>query len=322
VVKFRVKAVACALFLLQAASPALADTWPARPIKFIVPFAAGGSTDIAARVLAEGVRPLLGQAVVIENRPGAGGNIGANAAAKSDPDGYTFLMGNSTLVTNMSLYKNLPYDFVQDLAPVSLIAYTPNVLVVGPGVPAGNLAEFIALVKRGTPAVNYGSGGIGSSQHLSAALFNTMVGGTMVHVPYKGGAPATADLLAGQVQAIFAPLIEVLSHIKSGKLRPLGITTKKRSPLLPDVPAIGEILPGYEVAGWNAFLAPAGTPADIVNKMNEVIVRALNQPEINRRLDEQGSEPAVSTPAEFKQFIAVEVGKWRELVRISGAKVD
>jgi len=317
-----IKAIGCAVLLAQAAFPAFADTWPSRPIKLVVPYPPGGSTDVTARVIAESLRPLLGQPVIIDNRPGAGGNIGAEAVAKSAPDGYTFLMATSTHVTNMSLYKNLPYDFVQDLAPVSQTAFIPNVLVVGTNLPVGNLAEFIAYVKSGKYPVNYGTAGNGSSQHLSSALFNSMVQGNMVHVPYKGGAPATADLLAGQIQAYFGPLVEVLPHIRGGKVKALGITTKKRSPVLPDVPTIAEALPGYEVALWNAILAPAKTPADIVNKLNEAIVKVLNQADVKARFAEQGSEPVGSSPAEFKQFIAAEVGKWKELVRISGAKIE
>jgi len=200
-----IQVIGCALLLAQAAFPAFADTWPSRPIKLVVPYPPGGSTDVTARVIADSLRPLLGQTVVIDNRPGAGGNIGAEAVAKSAPDGYTFLMATSTHVTNMSLYRNLPYDFVQDLAPVAQTAFIPNVLVVGTNLPVGNLAEFIAYVKSGRYPVNYGTAGNGSSQHLSSALFNSMVAGNMVHVPYKGGAPATADLLAGQIQAYFRP---------------------------------------------------------------------------------------------------------------------
>jgi len=320
--KNAIKAFGCALLLLHAAFPACADTWPSKPIKLVVPYPPGGSTDVTARVIADGLRPLLGQSVVIDNRPGAGGNIGAEAVAKSAPDGYTFLMATSTHVTNMSLYKNLPYDFVQDMAPVAQTAFIPNVLVVRADLPVGNLAEFIDHVKSGKVPVNYGTAGNGSSQHLSSALFNSMVQGKMVHVPYKGGAPATADLLAGQIQCYFGPLVEVLPHIRGGKVKALGITTKKRSPLLPDVPAIGEVLPGYEVALWNGILAPAKTPADIVSSLNEAIVKVLNQPEVKARLAEQGSEPVGNTPAEFRQFIAGEVGKWKELVRISGAKIE
>lgn len=320
--KNAIKAIGCALLLVLAAFPVFADTWPSRPIKLVVPYPPGGSTDVTARVIAENLRPVLGQTVVIDNRPGAGGNIGAEAVAKSAPDGYILLMATSTHVTNMSLYKNLPYDFVQDLTPVSQITFIPNVLVVGNNLPASNLAEFIAYVKSGKYAVNYGTAGNGSSQHLSSALFNSMVAGNMVHVPYKGGAPATADLLAGQIQAYFGPLVEVLTHIRGGKVKALGITTKKRSPLLPEVPTIAEALPGYEVALWNAILAPAKTPVEIVNKLNEAIVKVLNLPEVKARLAEQGSEPVGNSPTEFKQFIAAEVDKWRSLVAISGARIE
>jgi tripartite-type tricarboxylate transporter receptor subunit TctC len=301
---------------------ALAEPWPTKPIRLVVPYPPGGSTDITARVVADNLRPLLGQPVVIDNRPGAAGNIGAEAVAKSAPDGYTLLMATSTHATNPSLYKSLPYDFVKDLAPVSQVTFIPNLLVVGPKVPAASLAEFIAYAKGTANPVTYGSAGNGSSQHLSGALFNSMVSGSMVHVPYKGGAPATADLLAGQIQAVFAPLVEVISHVKAGKLTALGITTRKRSPLLPDVPAISEALPGYEVALWNGILAPARTPAEIVTRLNEAIVRVLPQPDVKGRLAEQGSEPVGSAPGDFRQFIEAETEKWRTLVRISGARAE
>ena len=231
-------AIGGVLLLAQAAFPA--DTWPSRPIKFVVPFSPGGSTDITARVLAEGLRPVLGQTVLVDNRPGASGNIAGDAVAKSAPDGYTFLVSSATLVVNISLYKNLPYDFVQDLTPVSQTHFSTNVLVVSPNVPVANLAEFIAYVKSGQNTVNYGTAGHGSSQHLAAALFNNMVAGNMVHVTYKGGAPATTALLGGEIQVIFAPLIEVLPHIRAGTIKALGVCGKKRSPLVPGVPMISE----------------------------------------------------------------------------------
>jgi tripartite-type tricarboxylate transporter receptor subunit TctC len=317
------QAVGCAVLLcLQAFVPAAAQSWPAKPIKLIVPYPPGGSTDVTARLVADNLRPLLGQTVVIENKPGAGANIGADFVAKSPPDGYTFLMATSTHATNPSLYKDLPYDFVRDLAPVAQTAFIPNVLVVTQNIPVANLAEFISYVRDPKNTVNYGSAGNGSSQHLSAALFNSMAGGHMVHVPYKGGAPATADLIGGQIQVYFGPLVEVISHIKGGKIKALGITTRKRSPLLPEVPTIGELLPGYEVALWNGILAPAKTPPDIVNKLNQAIVKVLDQPDIKTRLAEQGSEPAGNSPDEFRRFIAAEVEKWKTLVKISGAKIE
>ena len=308
--------------LLLAHAAFSADTWPSRPIKFVVPFSPGGSTDITARVLADGLRPLLGQPVLIDNRPGASGNIAGDAVAKSTPDGYTFLVSSATLVVNMSLYKNLPYDFVQDLAPVSQTHFSTNVLVVNPNVPVANLAEFIAYVKSGQNKVNYGTAGHGSSQHLAAALFNNMVTGNMVHVTYKGGAPATTALLGGEVQTIFAPLIEVLPHIRAGTIKALGVCGSKRSSLVPGVPMISEFLPGYEMTSWNGILAPAKTPADIVNKLSEAIVKVLNQPSVKAHFAEADKEPVGSSPAEFKQFIASEVERLRMQVRISGAKVE
>ena len=314
-------AIGGVLLLAQAAFPVFADTWPSRPIKLVVPFSPGGSTDITARVLADGLRPVLGQTVLVENRPGASGNIAGDAVAKSAPDGYTFLVSSATLVVNISLYKNLPYDYVQDLAPVSQTHFSTNVLVVGPSLPVANLAEFIAYVKSGKP-VNYGTAGLGSSQHLAAALFNNMVAGNMVHVPYKGGAPATTALLGGEIQAIFAPLIEVLPHIRAGTIKVLGVCGKKPSPLVPGVPMISDLLPGYEMTSWNGILAPAKTPADIVNKLSEAIVKVLNQPSVKAHFAEADKEQVGSSPAEFKQFIATEVERLRMQVRISGAKVD
>ena len=313
-------AIGGVLLLAQAAFPA--DAWPSRPIKFVIPFSPGGSTDITARVIAESLRPLLGQTVLIENRAGAGGNIAGDAVAKAAPDGYTFLVSSASLVVNMSLYKNLTYDFVQDLAPVSQTHFSTNVLVVSPNVPVANLAEFIAYVKSGQNTVNYGTAGHGTSQHLAAALFNNMVAGNMVHVAYKGGAPATTALLGGEIQAIFAPLIEVLPHIRAGTLKVLGVCGKKRSPLVPGAPTIGELVPGYEMTSWNGIFAPAKTPVEIVNKLSEAIAKVLTQPGVRTHFAEADKEPVGSSPAEFRQFIATEVERLRMQVRISGAKVE
>lgn len=315
-------AIGCALLMMQAALPALAQTWPSRPIKLVVPFSPGGSTDLTARVIAENLRPLLGQTVLIENRPGAAGTIAGDAVAKSAPNGYTFLVASATLVANMSLYKNLPYDFVVDLTPVTQTHSSTNVLVVNPKVPVNTLPEFIAYVKSGKYPVNYGTAGHGSSQHLAGALFNHMVGGNMVQVPYKGGAPAVTDLIGGAIETVFAPLIEALPFIKSGQIKPLGVCGLKRSPLLPAVPPISDLLPGYQSTSWGGILAPAKTPPDIVNKLNEAIVKVLSQPNVKTHFAEADKEPVGSSPAEFKQFIATEVERLRMQVRISGAKVD
>jgi tripartite-type tricarboxylate transporter receptor subunit TctC len=288
----------------------------------MVPYTPGGSTDVTARLVAEQLRILLGQPLIIENRGGAGANIGAAAAAKADPDGYNFLMATSTHATNVSLYKSLSYDFVRDFTPVSQTAFIPNVLVVTKQVPAKNLSEFIGLVKSGSHELVYGSSGYGSASHLSGALFNSMIQGNILHVPYKGGNLAVQDLIAGQIQVYFGPLVEVLEFIRSGHVRALGITTRSRSPLLPDVPAIAEVLPGYEVALWNGFVAPAQTSPEVVAKMSAAIATVIADPAIRAKLLEQGSEPASKTPAEFSRFIAEEVAKWRELVKLSGARVE
>jgi len=316
----------CGAWLLLHGTLAIsADAWPANPLKLVVTFAPGGATDVTARLIAEKMRADLGRTVVVDNRPGAGGNVGADFAAKAPADGYTLLMATSSHVTNRSLYKSLPYDFVQDLSPVSRVAFVPNMLVVNPATNrSATLAEFIKQVKdpNNKTRLNYGTGGSGTSQHLSTALFTSMVGVDMEHVPYKGGAPAVTALLSDQVQVVFAPLVEVLSFIESGKLKGLGVTTRQRSSRYPDIPAIGEQLPGYEVALWNGILVPVNTPADIIAKLNSAIVKALAQPDMKQRLAEQGSDPAPTTPAEFRQFIASEVGKWAKLVQISGAKAE
>ena len=315
-------AVAVALVLLPVAGRAQ-TAWPAKPIKILVGFAAGGSTDVTARIIGQALSERLGQPVVIENRAGAGGNIAADAAAKADPDGYTLLMATSTtFATNPNLYKTLPFDVQKDFEPITLTAFIPNLLVVNPTVPANNVPEFIAYLKANPAKLNFGSAGNGSSQHLAGELFNSLGDVRMVHVAYRGGAPAVNDLLGGQVQVVFAPLVEVLQHVRADKLRALGITTVKRSALLPDVPPIAETLRGYEVTLWNGLLAPAKTPPDIVEKIYLAARDALRSDALKAKLAEQGSEPVGDTPAEFKAFIASELVKWRKLVEISGASVQ
>ena len=303
-------------------SAAAGTAWPAGPIRLVVPFAPGGSTDISARVFAENLRPLLGQTIVVDNRPGAAGSIAGDIVAKAAPNGYTILMASATLVANMSLYKNLPYNFLTDLAPVVQTYNSNNVLVVNQKVPVNNLAEFIAYVKSGKNTVNYGSAGHGSSQHLAAALFNHMVGGNMVHVPYKGGAPATIDLVGGSIQTIFSPLIEALPHINAGTIKALGVCGTKRSPLLPKAPPISDLLPGYASSSWSGIFVPVKTPADIVDKLNGTLRTMLKQPNVRAHLAEGDKEPVGNSPSEFKHFIAVDAERLRMMVKISGAKFD
>ncbi len=296
--------------------------WPSKPITLIVPFAPGGSTDVTGRMLAAKLKDELGQTVVVENRGGAGGNVGAEAAARAAPDGHTLFLATSTHVTNISLYKKLNYDFQKDFVPVSQVAFIPNALAVNAKVPVNNLAEFMAYVRDPKNEMRYGSAGNGSSLHIAGALFNSMAKANMVHVPYKGSGPAIVDVLGGQIEGIFSPLVDVLPHIRSGRLKAIGVTTKGRSEQLPTTPAINEALPGYEVTLWNGILVPARTPPEIVNRLNAAINKILSQPETKKLLAEQGSEPAPGTPAQFRDFIAREVPVWKRLVEVSGASAD
>jgi tripartite-type tricarboxylate transporter receptor subunit TctC len=298
------------------------NQWPTRPVTMVVPFAAGGSTDITARMLAEKLGPILGQNVVVENKPGAGGNIGAAFVARAQPDGYTVLLHTSTLTANVSLYKNMGLNVQKDLVPVSQVALIPNVLMVNSNFQAKTLAEFVEIVKQKKVPINYGSSGSGASNHLAGVLFNNMVGGEMVHIPYKGGSLANNDLLAGQVQVVFSPMVEVLGYLDSGKLRPLAVTTKTRSSRIPNTPAIAEILPGYEIVLWNGVFAPAATPPAIVNKLSGAIQTVMKDPSVLKRIAEQGSTSIGSSPADFKKVVDAEIPKWANLIKMSGAKVD
>ena len=309
------------------ATPSLAraqGTWtPDRPIRLVVPFAPGGSTDVTARLVAEAVSARLGQPVVVENRPGAGGNIGSEAVARATPDGYTLLMGtSSTHATNAALYRNLPFNPQRDFAPVGQIAFIPNLLVVNPEVPARDLAGLIALGRAQPGSLNFGNAGSGTSQHLSAAMIATRAGIEVTHVAYRGGAPAVTDLIGGKIQAMASPLVEVIAHVQAGRLRALAITTARRSALLPEVPTVAETIPGFEVALWNGIFAPAGTPAPAVLRLSNEIATVLRTEELRAKLAQQGSEPVGSNPEAFATFIAAEIPKWAELVRISGATVE
>lgn len=320
---FRTVAAALACTVAFATQPAAAQQgWPSRPITLVVPFAPGGSTDITARQLAEGLRAELGQTVVVDNKAGAGGNIGAKVVADAQPDGYTLLVATNAHAASPALYKTLQYNFRKDLVPVAQVVSFPNVLVVRPDFPARDLKEFAEYVKSNKGPIAYGSAGNGSSQHLSTALLNNMLNGKMTHVPYKGGAPAATALIAGDIQTLVSPLIEVLPFIKAGKLRALGTTTMDRSPLLPGVPSIAEVLPGYEVTMWSGVMAPAGTPEPVLRKINAAVRKVLKGPEVSRKLAEQGYRtfdvPLEQLPAMYDK----EVERWAHMVRISDARVD
>jgi tripartite-type tricarboxylate transporter receptor subunit TctC len=301
-----------------------AQGYPSQPIKMVVPFTAGGTTDILARTVGQKLSESLRQPVIVENRPGAGGNIGADVVAKAKPDGYTILMGTiGTQAINASLYSKMPYDAARDFAPITLVAIVPNVLIVHPSVPAKNVAELIALAKAKPGTLNFASSSTGGSPHLSGEMFKQMTGVDIVHVPYKGSAPAITDLLGGQVNLMFDNLPSGLPHVKAGKLRALGVTSARRSPAVPDIPTIAESgVPGYEVDSWFGILAPAGTPPEIVNKLNAEIVRILKLPDVNERLAEQGAQPVGDTPQQFAEHIRRETAKWAKVVKASGAKAD
>ncbi len=306
-----------------AMAPAHADnSFPERELTLVVPYPAGGSTDATARLVAEQMSKQLGKPIVVDNRAGAAGNIGANYVARAKADGYTMLMAPSGLIANMSLYKNLPYDLINDFKPVSRIARIPNVLVVGQDNKANTLAQLIAQARQAKPSLTYASAGPGTGQHLAGALFANKLGIEMTHIPYKGGAPATTDLMGGRVDTMFAPLVEVISYIKAGRLKALAVTTPERAFALPDVPAVAEALPGFEVSLWNGILVPAGTPDAVVAVLNKAVHDAIASEKVQKILREQGSIPAPNTPADMRALLAAEKTKWAEIVRISGAEIE
>jgi tripartite-type tricarboxylate transporter receptor subunit TctC len=299
------------------------DSWPSRPIRFILPFPPGGGTDILGRLIAERLTANLGQPVVTENRGGAGGNVGAEAAAKSAPDGYTIVLVAPSLTISPSLYSKLNYDPVKDFAPVSLVATVPNVMVTNPAVPANTLAEFIRLAKSKPGEMNFGSGGSGTSNHLAGELFNLVAGVKLVHVPYKGVNLAMNDVLSGRIQLVVIGIPATVPNIKAGKLRALALVAPRRSPVLPDVPTVAEAgLPNFEVTTWYGILAPAGTPKAIVVRLNAELAKIMHSPELKERLDALATDPVTSTPEEFAGLIKREIVKWREVVREAGLKAD
>ena len=323
-VAVRCKAVALVLCLLLAdVGTALAQTWPARPIRIIVPQSAGGSTDQVARPFGKLLGEALGQSVLIENRPGAGSVVGTDLVAKAAPDGYTLLAVAVSFAINPSLYKKLPFDPLRDFAPVALLASFPNVLVVSPTLPVKSVQELIVYTKANPGKLNYGSSGIGSGTHLSMELFRHMAAIEMVHVAYKGGAPAVNALLAGEVQVNLATIGTAISQIKAGKLRALAVSSKGRVSVLPDVPTVAEAgLPGYEYDSWIGLLAPAKTPRSVIARLAAEAAKAIHAPEIKALLALEGAEPVGNSPDEFAAILQTEVARWKRLVDASGIKSE
>ncbi len=301
-----------------------AQAWPNKPIKYIVPFAPGGTTDILARTISEKLSVALGQPVVVENKPGAGGGVGADFTAKSAADGCTIMGGTiSTHAINASLYTSLPYDPVKDFVAVTLIARVPNMLVINPEVPAKNVGELIALLKANPGKYTFASSGNGTSQHLSGELFKAMAGVDMQHIPYKGSPPALQDVVGGQVTMTFDNITTALPLARAGKLRALAVTTARRSSAAPEVPTLAESgLTGFEVGSWQGVFAPAGTAPAIVRRLNAEIVKILNTAEVKEKLVALGAEPVGDTPEQFGAYVKAEVAKWSDVVKKSGAKID
>lgn len=319
----RVVMAGAALAMMAGASQA--QNFPsAKPITLVVPFAAGGSTDIVSRIIGQKMSELLGQNVIIENVSGAGGNVGTNRVAKAAPDGYTILMGTiSTHAINPAVFKKMPHDPVKDFAPISLLALVPSVLTVANDFPAKDVKEMIARLKAEPDKHSYASSGVATPQHLGGELFKSMTGTQMQHIPYRGGGPALQDVVAGKVGMIFDNLPSSAEMIRAGKVRGFAITTAKRSPAFPDMPTMAEAgIPGYEIYSWNALFAPAGTPKDVVAKLNEVANKAVQDPAVAKKLSDLSAVPTTSTPEELGEHVKKELAKWGPIVKSTGASMD
>jgi len=314
-----------ALFVLLACAAGCADaqTFPDKAVTMIAPFPAGGSVDLVARAVAQQMSDLWKQPVVVANRPGAGGNIGAEAVARAAPDGYTLLMGTTALASSPALYLKLPYDLMRDLAPVSLVVTMSNVLVVHPALPARSVTELLALAKARPGVLNSASAGVGSSNHLALVLFNTMTGAGIAHIPYKGAAPAVADVMGGHVAMTFVPIAAAVAPVKSNRLRALGITGANRAPALPEVPTISEAgVAGYEATSWNALLAPGATPRDTVIRIQTTLAESLRAPKVKEILTSAGADAAGSAPDELATFLRAEMIKWGKVVKAADIKPE
>ncbi|HEV7799569.1 MAG TPA: tripartite tricarboxylate transporter substrate binding protein [Burkholderiales bacterium] len=316
--------LAAAAVYLMIAAPIPAQDYPVKPVRFVIAFSPGGPSDILTRLIGSKLAESLGQPFIFDNRPGAGGNVAGEIVAKSPADGYTLLMGNnSILATNASLYKNMSFDPVKDLAPVALLASQPNILVVHPSVPVKSVKELIAFAKAHPGQLNYASSGSGAAAHLAAELFKSMAGVSMVHIPYKGASPALVDMLAGQCQVMFATALSVQPYLQSNRLRPLAVSTAKRSRMMPQLPTVAEAgVPGFEATTWHGIVSTGGTPAAIINKLNAEINRILKLPDVNSTLTRQGAEVLGGTSQEFAAYVKAEIPKWTKVVKESGARPD
>jgi tripartite-type tricarboxylate transporter receptor subunit TctC len=302
---------------------AAAQDYPNRPVRMVVPYAAGGGVDIVARAVSQELAKGIGQPVIVENRTGAGSNIGSDFVAKAAPDGYTLLMASPANAINMSLYRKMPYDTQRDLAPLALVGAVPSVLVVSPALPVKTVAELVALAKEKPGSLNYGSGGSGTSEHLSAEMFKSLAAIDLVHVPYKGGANAMTDVISGQLSLMFTNMLGAMPHVRSGKLKAIAIADSRRSPSLPEVPTFAEAgFKDFEVLVWWGVMAPARTPAPVVTYLNREIVAALGAPELKERLDGMGARIIGGTPEQFGAFVAAEIVRWGRAVQVSGATQD
>jgi tripartite-type tricarboxylate transporter receptor subunit TctC len=320
-------ALAAALLLCFPGAAWSQDTasvaYPVRPVRIIVPFTPGAGTDIVGRAVAQALSEAWRQSIVVDNRPGAGGTIAGEIVAKANPDGYTLMLGNvSTLAIARSLYPRLPYDPLKHFAPITLITTSENVVVVHPSVPVGSVRELVAHAKANPRKLNYGSSGSGTTSHLGGAMFASMAGVEMTHVPYKGSGPMLTDLLAGQLQLAFSSVPTALPHIKAGRLKALATTRLKRSATLADLPTVHDTLPGFDISLWQGIVAPAGTPGAVVAKLNREIVRSLHTPELRSRLSAQGLDPVGNSPQEFAAYMKAEADKWARIVRNSGARAE
>lgn len=315
--------VALAAFGCAFGDMAFADEWPTRPITIIVPFAAGGTTDMVARPVAQSLSDRLGRPVIVENRVGAGGTLAAAAAAKAPADGYTIFLATVAHTMAPGLYKSLPYNFEQDFEPITLAAKVPNILIVNPDVAAKSVGELIAYIKANPGKINFGSAGPGSTEHMSGELFQSMLGANMVHVPYKGGAPMMTDLIAGHIQMAIETSGSATPHIQAGAVRALAVSTANRSPFFPDLPTLSESgLKNYDVTTWYGFLVPKGTPPDIRERLYRQLSEILKSPDIQARLKDMGAEPGGESPAEFAKFIHSEAEKWGRVAKEAGAKIE